>query len=63
MMGGGMMGGAGAPKVDGQHAAYLVDQLNQFASGRRPSPIMRRIAAALSGAQRKAVAEFLSGAP
>ena len=63
MMGGGMMGGAEAPKVDGQHAAYLVDQLNQFASGRRPSPIMGRIAVALSEADRKAVAEFLSGMP
>ena len=56
----GMM--AGAPNLNGQHAAYIVDQLDRFASGARPSStMMGRIAASLSEADKRAVAEYLSG--
>lgn len=56
----GMMGGA--PNLNGQHAAYIVDQLDRFASGARPSStMMGRIAAFLSEADKRAAAEYLSG--
>ena len=71
MMGGGMMGhgmmGMGngmmssVPDLNGQHAAYIVDQLNHFATGQRQGTVMNRIAASLSEADRRAVAEYLSG--
>lgn len=68
MMGGGMMGGgmlrtnpAVTPQLKGQHAAYLVQQLDAFASGTRPSPVMGPMAASLTQSDRKAVAEYLSG--
>lgn len=67
MMGGrGMMGMTGAgttpviPRLNGQHAAYLLDQLNRFASGERPG-VMDGIAAGLDATDRKALAEYLSG--
>ncbi len=66
MMGGRMMGRGGAqnvPYIDGQHADYLVEQLNQFATGQHPSRIMTPIAAAMTAADRKAVAAFLSSVP
>ena len=70
MMGGmpmmGMMGSAmmaHIPNLDGQHATYIIDQLNRFAVGERQGMMMNRIAAALSEMDKKAVAEFLSGAP
>lgn len=54
MMGGGMMGrgmggmmGSGtanAPKLEGQHAAYIVDQLNRFSTGERQGTVMNRVA-------------------
>lgn len=64
MMGGGMMGGGAigpVPNLNGQHAAYILDQLNRFASGERPDGIMNRIAGMLNQPQRRAVAEYLSG--
>lgn len=67
MMGRGMMSCgmmADIPNLYGQHATYLIDQLNRFGAGLRPSPMMgmmNRIAAALSETDKKAVAEFLSG--
>jgi len=66
MMGRGMMGSgrmANAPRLHGQHAAYILDQLNRFASGERQATVMNRIAATLSERNRKAVAEYLSGLP
>lgn len=55
-----MMGNA--PILNGQHAAYIIDQLDRFASGERRSPtMMGRIAAGLSETNRKAVAVYLSG--
>lgn len=57
----GMMGPGSVPKLNGQHAAYVVDQLNRFAAGERQGTVMNEIAASLSEQEKKAVAEFLSG--
>ena len=62
MMGGMMNGGAAAiPRLEDQHANYLVDQLNRYASGQRKNSVMARIAGALSESDRKAVAQYLAG--
>ena len=53
----------GDAKLNGQHAAYIVDQLNRFASGERQAMMMGRIAATLSSADKRAIAEYLSGLP
>jgi len=65
MMGPGMMGsGMGnVPNLNGQHAAYIVDQLDRFASGERQGTVMNRIAVTLSAANKRALGAFLSGAP
>jgi cytochrome c553 len=65
MMGGmGMMGAtANVPSLDGQHAAYIVDQLNRFASGERSARVMGAIAAGLSATDKNAVAEYVSTLP
>jgi cytochrome c553 len=66
MMGGGMMGGGATgaiPKLNGQHAAYIVDQLNRFATGERQGAPMGRVAATLSERDREAVAAYLSTRP
>lgn len=66
MMGRGMMGmmsSGNVPNLNGQHAAYVVDQLNRFAGGERQGSVMNRVAAALSDTNRRALAEFLSGVP
>lgn len=57
----GMMGSGSAPKLNGQHAAYIVDQLDRFTAGERQGTVMNEIAASLSEQEKKAVAEFLSG--
>jgi cytochrome c553 len=62
----GMMGDT--PVLNGQHAAYLVDQLHRFAAGERQASammgmMMERIAAALPETEARAVAEYLSGLP
>jgi cytochrome c553 len=64
MTGHGMMGGMimpNVPKLNGQRAAYLIEQLDRFADGRREGMIMPRVAGSLSEVDRRAVAEFLSG--
>jgi len=66
MMGRGMMDSgmmANVPILNGQHATYIIDQLNRFAAGQRQGAMMNRIAASLTETDRKAVAEFLSGLP
>jgi cytochrome c553 len=68
MMGGGMggmmgPGTANVPNLEGQHATYIVDQLNRFASGERQGTVMNRMAASLNDADRQAIADFLSSAP
>jgi len=61
MMGRGMM--ADVPKLTGQHAGYIVDQLNRFAAGERQATMMGRIAGVLTETDKKAVAEYLSSVP
>jgi len=64
MMQNGMMGSTSAvtaPNLDGQHASYIINQLDRFASGERSGTVMGNIAASLSDADKKAVAEYLSG--
>ncbi|NUZ05660.1 c-type cytochrome [Piscinibacter koreensis] len=46
------------PIIQGQHADYLFKQLDDFKSGKRPSPIMRPIASSLSAQDMKNVAAF-----
>ncbi|MBI1213474.1 MAG: c-type cytochrome [Alphaproteobacteria bacterium] len=63
MMGpGGMrMGTSGpVPKLMGQHADYIADQLDRFARGERSSQPMGNIAAVLSTDDRKAVAAYVA---
>jgi cytochrome c553 len=55
----GMMGNA--PGLNGQHAEYIIDQLNRFSSGERQGMMMGRIAVMLNDTNKKAVAEYLSG--
>jgi cytochrome c553 len=57
----GMMGSA--PRLKGQHAAYILDQLNRFARGERQAMMMGQIAASLSETEKRAIAEYLSGLP
>jgi cytochrome c553 len=54
---------ANVPSLNGQHSAYIIDQLNRFASGERQAMMMGGIAAALSDSDKKAIAEFLSNLP
>lgn len=65
MMGRGMMGPgmANVPNLNGQHAAYIVNQLNRFASGERQGTVMNRVAVTLSEANKREIAAFLSGTP
>lgn len=61
----GMMGSgtANVPRLEGQHATYIVDQLNRFSTGGRKGTVMNRMAASLGEADKQAVAEFLSSTP
>lgn len=72
MMMGGMghmgMGGMGmmrnaadAPNLAGQHAAYVVQQLDAFAKGTRRATVMDAIASRLGRSERKAVAAYVAG--
>jgi len=62
MMGGGMMGSrmGSVPNLNGQHAAYIADQLRRFARGERRGSVMNGFAASLNDGDRKTVAEFLA---
>ena len=64
MMGRGMMGSGSTravPILDGQHAGYVVDQLRRYTTAQRYDAIMGPVAAAMSDADMKAVAEYVSG--
>lgn len=65
MMGHGMMEMMGSivPNLNGQHAAYIVGELNRFASGERRGTVMNRIATGLSEMNKRGPAESLSGGP
>ena len=57
----GMM--ADVPSLNGQHAAYICNQLGRFASGERQAGVMGPIAAVLSTTNKQAVAEYVSALP
>lgn len=48
------------PKIDGQHAAYIVKALQAYKSGERKHPSMRAIAAPLSDQDMADLAAFFS---
>lgn len=56
---GGNSGSADNPRLAQQHPAYIVKQLQEFKSGKRPSPIMQGFAAQLSEADMKNIAEYI----
>ena len=49
------------PALAGQHADYVVTQLQAFAAGARKSPMMDPIASRLTSAQMQAVASYIQG--
>lgn len=63
MMGGkGMMGNlANVPRLFDQNADYTVQQLDDFATGKRGGTVMGAIASRLPEQYRRAVADYLSG--
>lgn len=71
-MGGGMgmghmpmmrMMGRTAPWLYGQHATYVLGQLDAFANGTRPAVMMGRISAAMTAQQAQAVADYVAAHP
>jgi cytochrome c553 len=48
------------PKIDGQHAAYIVSALRAYKSGERSHPSMRAIAAGLSDQDMSDLGAFYS---
>jgi cytochrome c553 len=48
------------PKIDGQHAAYIVSALRAYKSGERQHPSMRAVAASLSDQDMADLAAFYS---
>lgn len=55
---------ANYPKIGGQHAAYMVNQLKLYASGERrtdPNQMMRNIASLMSEEEMQAVASYVQG--
>jgi cytochrome c553 len=48
----------GWPRLSGQYAIYIVNQLENFLSGRRPHPFMERNAAAMTSADMQDIALF-----
>jgi cytochrome c553 len=57
------VGQAMFPRLAGMDADYLARQLDDFADGTRPSPIMQPIATALVGEDRKALAGYYATLP
>jgi cytochrome c553 len=51
------------PKLDGQHAAYMVSALRAYKSGERKHPSMRAVAASLSDQDMADLAAFYASAP
>ncbi len=48
----------GWPRLDGQYARYLANQLENFLKGRRPHPFMERYADVLSAQDRRDIARY-----
>ncbi len=57
----GSRGSPANPILQGQHPAYLVKQLTEFKSGKRPNAIMSGMAATLSEDDMRNVAAFYAG--
>lgn len=55
----GNSGAPANPKLARQHPEYIVKQLQEFKSGKRPSPIMQGFAAQLTEADMKNIAAFV----
>lgn len=51
------------PKLDGQHATYIISALRAYKSGDRQHPSMRAIAASLSDQDMADLAAFYSSSP
>ena len=51
------------PKLDGQHAAYIVSALRAYKSGERKHPSMRAVAASLSDQDMADLAAFYASDP
>lgn len=51
------------PKIDGQHAAYIVSALRAYKSGERRHPSMRAVAASLSDQDMADLAAFYASGP
>ena len=51
------------PKLDGQHAAYIIAALRAYKSGERKHPSMRAIAAGLSDQDMADLAAFYASGP
>jgi cbb3-type cytochrome c oxidase subunit III len=56
---GGNSGTPANPKLAQQHPDYIVKQLQEFKSGKRPSPIMQGFAAQLTDADMKNIAAYV----
>jgi cytochrome c553 len=56
---GGNSGTPANPRLSQQHDAYIVKQLQEFKSGKRPNPIMQGFASQLSDQDMKNVAAYL----
>ncbi len=56
----GNSGSPANPKLAQQHPEYLVKQLQEFKSGKRPSPIMQPLAAQLSDADMKNISAWVT---
>lgn len=53
----------GIPRLAGLTSSYIAEQLNYFATGARPDPVMSPYAAMLSPVQRSAVADYFASLP
>ena len=51
------------PKIDGQHAKYIISSLRAYKSGERTHPSMRAVAASLSDKDMADLAAFYAALP
>jgi cbb3-type cytochrome c oxidase subunit III len=58
---GGNSGTPANPRLAQQHPEYIVKQLQEFKSGKRPSPIMQGFAAQLTDADMRNIAAYVGG--
>jgi cytochrome c553 len=57
----GNRGAPANPILQGQHPEYIVKQLTEFKAGKRKSPVMQGMAAAVADADMKHIAAFYAG--